>query len=390
MTSRLRIIVTGLLAQYPLGGVTWDYLSYVLGLARLGHDVFYFEDTGQWPYWPEDGGLVKGCERNVAYLDRVMQRFDLGDRWAYRFPWQDQWFGLPQWRRKEVIETADLVINVSGTLEDPEKYRGRGRLVYIDSDPVFTQVKIASGNDYFQRLVELHDVLFSFGEVLPGNCPDTGHTWVPTRQPINIDEWRTDRPRRDAFTTVMNWSAHKPMEFADRSYGQKDVEFRKYLDLPARVAPASIEIASQQGKASKLPVDLLAHKGWRIVEPNEVCRDLDQYRSYIETSFGEWSVAKGGYVVGQSGWFSCRSACYLAAGRPVVVQETGFSQVLPVGEGIVVFHDLDEAALGIREVTADWDRHSRAAREIAEQWFDSSRVLGELIERALQRVPGHV
>ena len=161
MSSKLRIIVTGMIGQYPLGGVAWDYVQYVTGLKALGHDVWYFEDTGQWPYAPASDGVVESCDYTVAYLDKVFASFDLADRWAYRFPWQDQWFGIGSTQRREVLESADLLLNISGMLERPGEYRSVKRLAYIDSDPVFTQVKIARGNDYLKNLVDAHDVAFT-------------------------------------------------------------------------------------------------------------------------------------------------------------------------------------------------------------------------------------
>jgi hypothetical protein len=377
----LRIITTGLIAQYPLAGVTWDYVQYPLGLARMGHDVYYFEDTGQWPYNPLEGGISKTCDFNVRYLAGVMERFGLADRWAYRFPWQSQWFGLTDARRSEVLATADLVINVSGTLCRPDEYRP-ARLAYIDSDPVFTQVKLARGQADFRKLVDAHDVHFSFGEHLTDAVPATSHDWRPTRQPIVLPQWREETPRRDVFTTVMNWTSYKPVEYQGRTYGQKDVEFLRFLNLPAKVAPTSLELAVNAGKTNRTPYDLLRHKGWRVVDPLQVCADLDSYRTYIAASMAEWSIAKNGYVVGRSGWFSCRSACYLAAGRPVVVQDTGFGSVLPVGEGIVPFTSMEDAVAAVRDVEAHYSRHARAAREIAQQYFDSQKVLGRLIEEA--------
>jgi hypothetical protein len=380
----LRIVVTGLIAQYPLGGVTWDYLQYPAGLLALGHDVYYVEDTGQWPYNPHDDGITKSCSFNVEYLAGIMRRFGLSDRWAYRFPWQGEWFGLSDEVRTEIVRTADIVVNVSGTLRDPESMRPEsGRLVYIDSDPVFTQVKLARGQEDFRAVVDAHDVHFSFGESHSPEVPVTGHEWLPTRQPILCDEWFADGPGRDHFTTIMNWSSYNPVTYGGRTFGQKDIEFRNYLDLPQRVSPVPLEVALGAGKVRRAPHDLLRHRGWNVVDPLTTCGDVDSYRHYIQSSRAEWSVAKHGYVVGRPGWFSCRSACYLAAGRPVVVEDTGFSSVLPTGEGIVPFRDPAEAVEGIREVEGNYGRHAAAARDIAREYFAADRVLAALIARAL-------
>jgi hypothetical protein len=384
MTSRLRIIVTGLIAQYPLGGVTWDYFQYVLGLAQLGHEVYYVEDTGQWPYNPIEGGLGKDCGFNVEYLAGIMSRYGLAEQWAYRFPWQSQWFGLSDSTRHEVIQSADLLINISGTLERPEEYRQVRRLAYIDSDPLFTQVKLARGQLDFRKWIDLHDVQFSFGECLSAAVPETGHQWRPTRQPIVLSEWRPETPHREVFTTVMNWTSYKPVVYGNQSYGQKDVEFMRFRELPSLVAPTVLEIAVNTGKTRRTPRQLLAHKGWRVVDPAQVCPDLDTYRQYIESSKAEWSVAKNGYVLGQPGWFSCRSACYLAAGRPVAVQDTGFSAVLPVGEGLLTFTTVDGAVAAINEIEANYARHANTARALAEEYFDAAKVLEQLIDAALQ------
>lgn len=383
MNSSLRIIVTGYMAQYPLGGMTWHYFHYVLGLARLGHDVYYIEDTGQWPYSPAEDGMSKTCAFNVAYLAELMSRYGFEDRWAYRFVWKSRWFGMPDHKREEVIRTADLVINVSGTLERPDEYRHGGCLAYVDTDPVFTQVKLAKGHDYLRRIIDAHDVLFSFGEAFTSATPDTGDLWNPTRQPVVLDEWRPDRPRRDVYTTVLTWKAFKPITFGDRTFGHKNEEFERFVDFPQHVQPAKIEIAANAGRGRQLPRSTLRRKGWRLAEPREVCPDYDSYRDYIERSRGEWSVAKNAYIVGQSGWFSCRSSCYLAAGRPVILQDTGFSRVLPTGEGLLGFTTLEEAAQAVHEVESDYERHALAARGVAEQCLDARKVLTRVIEVAL-------
>jgi hypothetical protein len=181
----------------------------------------------------------------------------------------------------------------------------------------------------------------------------------------------------------MNWTSYKPVAYGNRCYGQKDLEFVRFQELPSLVAPTALEIAVNAGKTRRTPRHLLAHKGWRVVDPAEVCPDLDSYRHYVESSKAEWSVAKNGYVVGRPGWFSCRSACYLAAGRPVAVQDTGFSTVLPVGEGLVPFSTLEEAAAAIENIEAHYERHAKAAREIAEAYFAADKVLTHLLGIAL-------
>lgn len=395
--ARLRVVVTGLVAQHPcLGGVTWDYLQYPLGLAELGHDVYYLEDSGEWPY-TLDGGpsgsewVARDPTPNVSHLARVMQRFGLGERWAYRFPTEPRWFGLSETRRREVTNSADLILDVSGSLVDPDQHRGRGRLVYLDTDPVFTQIKLAVGKPEFRARVAAHDTHFSFGERVGALSFATGFRWRPTRQPVVLEEWRAGAATRDAYSTVMSWTSYPPLVFDGESFGQKDVEFRRFLDLPRRIAPRALEVAvgatrhldweSAVGAAS--PHELLRRAGWRVADAYRVAADLDAYRDYVVSSRGEWSVQKHGYVRGQPGWFSCRSACYLAAGRPVVVQDTGLAGLLPLGEGILAFTDPEQAAAALREVDANYPRHAAAARALAGEYFDSRRVLAALLEEAL-------
>jgi hypothetical protein len=383
MSQSLRIIVTGLIAQYPLGGVAWFHIQYLQGLAQLGHDVYYLEDSGQWPYNPTADGLVEDAAFNVTYLGDVMNRFGFRDKWAYRFPWQSQWYGQSDSERKALIKSADVLINVSGALERPQDYREIPRLVYIDTDPVFTQVKLARGQEDFRRLIGAHDMHFSYGERIAADAshhvPSTGIEWLPTRSPIVLSEWHPSSPYRDVYTTVMNWTSHNSVTYEGQTYGQKASEFKRFIDLPSLVKPAVLELAIGSGKNERTPYDLLAHKGWRLVDPAQVCPDIDSFRSYTETSKGEWSVAKGGYVLGQSGWFSERSARYLAAGRPVILQETGYSSVLPVGSGLLAFTTVEEAAEAVNEVESDYDRHAKAARDIAEEYFDAAKIMSDLL-----------
>jgi len=377
--SRLRVVVSGSIAQYPLGGMTWHHLQYVLGLARLGHDVLYLEDTGAGPYDPAARTVVRGPAANVDYLAHVMSRFGLGERWAHCHL-QGEWSGLPAAPRERFVRSADLLLNVSGMLSRPEAYRDVARLAYIDTDPVFNHAKLANGDAAFRRLVAAHDVHFSFGERLTGAVPAGAIDWRPTRQPVVLSEWEAPAPRPDVFSTVMNWRARRK---TGAHGGEKDVELLRFADLPKLVAPAVLELAVDPGKNGQAPLELLSSKGWRLVDPRQACASLDDYREYLGSAMAEWSVAKNGYVRARPGWFSERSACYLAAGRPVVLQDTGFSEVLPVGEGIVPFTTLEEAAAGVRDVRERYGRHSEAAREIAAEYFDSSRVLTRLLEEAL-------
>ena len=257
-------------------------------------------------------------------------------------------------------------------------------MVFIDTDPIFTQVKLLRGDIKFRRQVDAHDVHFTYAECLADPLIGTGHHWRPTRAPVVLAEWSPVARGRDVFTTIMNWTSYKAEEYGGQTYGQKDMEFQRFLDLPSMVAPAVLELAIGPGENEPTPYDLLRSKGWRLVDPTDVCPDVDSFRSYTQSSKAEWSVAKNGYVVGRSGWFSERSARYLASGRPVVVQDTGFTAVLPAGEGILAFTTLEEAAAGIIEVESHYARHAKAARAIAEAYFDSDKILGQLIDEALR------
>jgi hypothetical protein len=412
-TQRLRIVVTGLIAQHPwLGGVAWDYAQYAAGLHRLGHDVYYVEDSGEWPYTRNGGPtgndwIAHDCTPNVAHLANVMERFGMTDRWAYRFPIKPRWFGMAHAKRREILRSADLLVNVSGSLKRPSDYRAVRRLAYIDSDPVFTQIKLALplGHLKFQKRVSAHDVHFSFGEPSPGALAATPYTWRSTRQPILLSDWSSPPEARPTYTTIMSWASYRPVRYRGQRYGQKDVEFRRFIRLPAQAPDVSFEVAlnstnhavwetngapDQSGSAGSdcrpryLPAaDLMAIAGWNVIDAGATCSDLDGYRSYIQRSRAEWSIAKQGYVKGRSAWFSCRSACYLAAGRPVVVQDTGFSRVIPTGIGVLAFNTLEEATAAVAEVESRYDRHARAAREIAATYFDSDKVLVDLVEQAM-------
>ncbi len=381
----MRIVVTGLVGQYAFGGVAWDYLQYVEGFRQLGHDVFYLEDTEMWPYDPIQNTVSADASYNVNYLRGVMEKLGLADRWIYRSAPDASYHGHTEAAAKEICATADLYLNVSGCGWLRPEYLSIPCKIFLDSDPMFTQVALASGKQDVIDRIRAHDKHFTFGENIGGaDCriPAAGFDWIPTRQPIVLDWWELRaEPPRDVFTTVMNWVSYKSCEYNGETWGQKDVEFLKFVELPGRTAQ-KFEIAMGMGPGMKRPTDMLRQKGWQIIEPAEHLPDPWTYRDYLRRSKGEWSVAKEGYVKSRSGWFSCRSACYLALGRPCVLQDTGWSHIYPTGRGLFAYQTLDEALAGIAAINADYTAHSREARELAARMFDARRVLADLITRA--------
>jgi hypothetical protein len=408
----MRIIVTGLVGQYAFGGVAWDYLQFVEGFRQLGHDVFYLEDTEMWPYDPIKNTVSEDCSYNVKYLGDVMDRFGLGDRWIYRNAPDGSYHGRAEAEVKTICATANVFLNVSGCGWLRPEYLGIPKKIFLDSDPMFTQVALVSGKQDVIDRIRAHNFHFTFAENIDApDCrvPATGFRWIPTRQPIVLDWWdapltlnpplapprrgtvesnspppkgsgvgRGEKSPRDVFTTVMNWVSYKDCEYKGETWGQKDVEFMKFIDLPQKTTQ-KFEIAMGMGPGMKRPTDLLQQKGWQIIEPSEHLPDPWKYRDYLRGSKGEWSVAKEGYVKSRSGWFSCRSACYLALGRPCVLQDTGWSAHYPTGNGLFAFCTMEEAIAGINRINADYVTHSRAARQLAERMFDARKVLGQML-----------
>lgn len=379
----MRIIVTGLVGQYAFGGVAWDYLQFVEGFRRLGHDVWYLEDTETWPYDPIHNTVSADCSYNVNYLRAVLDRLGLGDRWIYRNCPDATYHGVTEQQARQVCASADLFFNVSGCAWLRPEYAAIPKKVFLDSDPMFTQVGLTQASAAVLERVQAHQFHFTFAENIGApDCrvPAAGFRWRPTRQPVVLDWFPVaTEPPREVFTTVMNWTSYKPCEFAGETWGQKDVEFEKFLDLPAHT-PQPFELACGKGPGNKRPTDRLLQNGWTIIEPDVQLPDPWRYRDYLRHSRGEWSIAKEGYVKSRSGWFSCRSACYLALGRPCVLQDTGWSRHYPTGQGLLAFTTLAEAVAGLAAVNRDWAAHAAAARRVAEECFDARRVLGRLLE----------
>lgn len=386
----MRIVVTGLIGQYAFGGVTWDYIQYVLGFRALGHEVWYLEDSANWAYDPVKQEPSADCSHNVSYLERIMREFDMGDRWIYRNEPDGKYHGVADERTAEkIISEADVLANVSGACWLRPITAAAKTKLFLDGDPMFTHIKLTRGSKEYLDRVLSHDKHYTFGLNVgqPGcKVPTAGLKWLPTVQPIAREWWeKTLMPPNachiadNAWTTVMNWASYKPEEFEGETYGQKDIEFLRFAELPAQTKEKFV-LAMGQGPGKNRPTERLEGLGWKIIEPDIHLPDYASYHDFLSNSKAEWSIAKNGYVQSHSGWFSCRSACYLAAGKPVVVQDTGWSDHLPSGDGVIGFRTMEEAAKGIETVAANYEYHSEAARAYARTHFDAARVCAELLE----------
>ncbi len=373
-----RIIVAGYIARYPLGGQIWAHLQYVLGLKQLGHDVFFFEDFG-WHdscYDPARNCMSDDAAYGLQMLCAVMRRFDV--RWVFRNA-QQTYHGLSTHTAHGVIHDADLLINLSGVTWF-DGFENIPQRAFVDEDPLFTQVRAAHDAD-FLNLLTAHQQRFSYGHNIGQpqcSVPTLGLTWQPFCQPMVLAEWPTCfDAHAEKFTTVMSWNAYGAVEWNGVRYSQKAAEFMCVLDLPRRTTqPFELALSGDD-----VPVSELTERGWQISEPLAVSRTLETYRDYIQRSRGEFSVAKHAYVSTHSGWFSDRSAAYLASGKPVVLQETGYSEWLPTSEGLLAFSNIDEAREAIKRVNADYAQHAHGARAIAAEYFDARKLLATLLTR---------
>jgi hypothetical protein len=370
----MKILFAGIIARYPFGGVTWCSLMYLLGLRALGHEVFYIEDTGECVYDPVQNTRSTDPGYGTSYIHAALEPFGLGDRWTF-VNYDGSYHGRGADDVRAFCADADLFLNLSGgSWFWRDEYARIPRKAFIDSDPAFTQLAIAKGETWYVEFFRRFDHLFTFGANIgtPASPIPTGSfTWHKTWQPVTLDHWATQTTPRDRFTSVMTWQIES---FTDVG-GNKDQEFLKFIDLPSRT-PQPFELAING------PQRLLREHGWQTVDAMGVSRSLWDYRAFIQGSKAEFGVAKHTYVTTRSGWFSDRTECYLSAGRPALVQDTGWTAHLPHGDGLLAFSNPDEALAGIDRINSDYDRHARRAAEIAREHFDAARVLPRLLDEA--------
>lgn len=384
LATRGKIIVWGMLASSPFGGMIWQVLHHLVGLRQLGFDVWYVEDSERLLYDPVTYWPTTEYAANVQSLSRFMESVGLGDRWVFRPPgvWDSVVGATDLAGLDRLYQEADAALNLCGAQELRNDHSSIRCLVHLETDPVEYQVAVANGDLGKIEKLDAHDYLFTYGTNLGApDClvPLERYRWHPTWPPVCIDWWANDSspPSAEALTTIANWKhTDKDVVWQGKSWRwSKHHQFRRFINLPSR---STLPLELAVGKISDHDKGRLRNHGWRVV-PSLV--DFGGYRDYIRGSLGEFTVAKEQYVRPRSGWFSDRSVCYLAAGRPVIMQDTGFGNIIPTGEGLFSFATEDEALAAIDAVARNYARHSAAALEVAREFFDAERVLGEILRK---------
>jgi hypothetical protein len=375
------VVVLGIMGCLPVAGtgMAWNTVQHLIGLRRLGYDVYYVEATGVWPF----NATTDDCSFPVAYISTILDRFGFQDKWAYVAAHSDgRSYGLSENRVKELYAHADAIVNLFGGTVLREEHLQCPVRIYLETDPVIHQIRLANGERKYYDLIGAHTVLFSWGANYgASDCgvPTAPFTYRPTRPPVVLDLWDAPyQPTARRFTTVAHWDQSvKDLEYQGELYSwSKHREFLKILDLPQRTPQ---ECALALAIDDLATVQLLTQHGWVVEDAYEISKTMESYRDYIWRSRGELTVAKDMNVRLRSGWFSERSAAYLAAGKPVITQETAFSKFLPTGMGLFAFRGLDDIPPMLESINSDYRKHSDAAKEIAAEYFDADKVLRQLM-----------
>jgi hypothetical protein len=388
VSDRLRIVVLGMMGRSPFGGQTWLYLNWLRGLAELGHDVWYVEDDESWPYDPVAQSSTDDCVYAVEHVRRCASAIGLGERWAFRFrddEGGDRCWGLSPERLDTLFRDCDALLNVVGATDLREVHMAAPLRVYVQTDPVGAELKLACGDEHTRDAFAAHDVIATYGENYGAqDCgvPLNGleAKYCRTRQPVDLELWpMAYDPDARFFTTIGNYrqSGHDVKYNGEVYRWSKHHEWEKFLDLPCHTSQPFELAMMPQDPADR---EQLRARGWQLVSPIPMSLNIfDDYPDYVRQSRAEFTVAKDQNVRLRSGWFSERGVCYLACGKPVVAQDTGFSNILPTGEGLFAFNSMDEALASIDAINGDYRRHCRAARAIAEEYFDARSVAARLL-----------
>ena len=384
MSARPIAIVAGAIAnKYLNGGAAWTRLSWALGIARMGFDVFFVEQIDSGQCRDADGSPTEfPGSANLEYFRRVLAAFGLADRSALICDDGLEVSGMSRGELDDLAADASLLINISGHLKLPAFMASGACKLYVDLDPGFTQVWHQEG--LLHPTFGFHDHFYTVGEAIgsPGcSIPTGGVAWKATRQPLVMELWPVqEQGDHRGFTTISAWrDDYGPLRHLGQTLGLKVHEFRRFIEFPQRTE-APCEIALRIYPEDGADRERLERHGWVIRDPTEVVPGPAEFREYVQNSGAEFSVAKAVYVSTRSGWFSDRTVRYLGSGRPALVQDTGFSGRYPVGEGLLAFRTLAEAVAGAREIARNYAGHCRAARRLAEDWFDSDKVLGRMLE----------
>jgi len=377
----MTIIFAGTIGLSGLGGQAWAVLQYLLGFRALGHEVYYLEDCGRssWVYIWETEEWTHELDYPARYVNACLAPFGLGDRWIYRDNYRSLGVPLPEFL--EICASADLLIMRAVPFWNWRKeYEGPKRRAFIDVDPGFTQITLANGDPGWVEGVAKSDRRFTFGQRIGfPDCPipETGGPWLKTLPPVFLPEWPLTASAATHFTSVMRWQGFREVNHGGVAYGQRDKEFPAFLDLPRQTAQRFL--IAQMG----IKPEVLTSHGWETVHGEVISKTPESYREFIQNSRAEFSVPKNGYVKMRGGWFSDRSVCYLASGRPVLIEDTGLQDWLPTSEGLLTFTDMTSALAGIEQINSDYPRHCLAARKLAEQVFSSDQVLPRLLDAAM-------
>ena len=384
MSRKLRLVFLGMMGRCPFAGHSWGHMNWLIGFKRLGHEVYYVEDDTVWPYDPVQNTVTDDCRYAVNHIRQCMERIGLRNRWAFRLAnRQGACWGMTPRELDGLYRSCDILFNVPGGTELREEQLLAPFRVYVETDPVTAELRFAQGDTRTQAAFSSHHAIVTYGENYGApDCgvPLNGLTFFKTRQPVDLEFWRSAyNPEARFFTTIGNYrQSGSDVEYRGEVYRwSKHYEWEKFLELPLRSAQ-QFELAVMLNDTSDR--ELLETHGWRLVSPFRMSLDVfGDYPEYIRRSRAEFTVAKDQNVRLRSGWFSDRDACYLACGKPVVVQDTGFSNILPVGEGLFAFSTMDEILDAIDAINSDYQMQCNAARAIAEEYFKAEKVLARLL-----------